>query len=133
MASTVIGTTLPDGGRLELTIEEVGADGATFVIKTWSKSAAPGSKPNKTDLVELYKVRRLKGQDVLTCLAKAPGPDPVVTCALKAGAGQQDRSLRLVVKGSLGGLFDRDDTLKIADAQYQDGLAFLKAADFPVQ
>ncbi len=133
MASTVIGTTLSDGGRLELTIEEVGADGATLVVKTWGKSAAPGSKPNKTDLVELYKVKRLKKQDVLTCLAKAPGPDPVVTCTLSAGTGVQDRSLRLVVKGSFGGWADRDQTLKISEAQYQDGLAFLKAADFPVQ
>lgn len=133
MVSTVIGATLSDGGRLELTIEEVGADGATLVVKAWGKSAAPGSKPNKTDLVELYKVKRLKKQDVLTCLAKAPGPDPVVTCTLSAGTGVQDRSLRLVVKGSFGGWADRDQTLKISEAQYQDGLAFLKAADFPVQ
>lgn len=133
MASTVISSKLPDGSRVELTLEEVGEDGATIVIKTWSKAAPAGSKPSKTDLVELYKVRRPKGQDKLTCLAKAPGPDPVVTCSLMAGAGPSARSVRLQVEGTLFKMGDRDETYAISDAQYQSGLAFLKAADFPLK
>lgn len=133
MASTVIDSRLPDGSRVEITLEEVGVDGATIVIKTWKKKATVNDKPAKTDLVELYKVRRLKNQDVLTCLAKAIGPDPVVTCALIAGSGPTDRSARLTVKGTMGGWGDRDETLKISSAQYDSGLAFLKAADFPLK
>jgi hypothetical protein len=132
MASVTIDS-VTDGAKVEITIEEVGNDAAAILVKTWAKGSTPGAKPKKTDLVELYSVFQVKNQDAITCFAKAPGPDPTVTCTLNAGSGANERSVRLMVKGSLFGAGDRDETHSISDPEYQAVMGFLAKAAFPVK
>lgn len=128
MASVTVETKLGTG-KVGIAIEEVGADGAVMTIRTFNAAG----QLTKTDKVELYSVKHVKNQNAIRCMAKAPGPDPDVTCTLNAGDGTAGRSIRVVVKGTLGGWGDRDETYPIADAHYQAGLSFLTAAAFPVK
>ena len=128
MASVTVETVVK-GAKVGITIEEVGVDGAVMTIRTF----AAKDKLKKTDTVELYSVKRVKGQDTIRCKAKAPGPDPDVTCALNAGNGPTGRSLSVEVKGTFAGLGDFSEKHAISEAHYQAGLAFLTQADFPVK
>lgn len=120
------------GAYVALTVENVGSDQATMLIRTWAPGKKPPAAPKKTDPVKLYKVRRVTGADTITCLAEAPGSDPTVRCELQAGNSPQERKVRLVVKGTTFGIGDRDETHALSDAEYQAMKNFFNAANFPV-
>ena len=128
MASVTVETVV-NSERVGISLEEVGADGALLTVRTYR----PDGKIKKSDRIELYSVKRVKDQNIIRCKAKAPGPDPDVTCALNAGNGPTGRSLSVEVKGTFAGLGDFSEKHAISEAHYQAGLAFLTQADFPVK
>ncbi|HEY9010289.1 MAG TPA: hypothetical protein VIN06_04680 [Devosia sp.] len=119
------------GTYLVLTVENVGSDQASMLIRTWAPGKRPPVAPKKTDQVKLYKVRRANGSDAITCFADVPGNDPKVLCELQAGNSPQERRVRLVVKGTTFGLGDRDETHALSDAEFQAMRTFFNAANFP--
>ena len=121
------------GTYVVLTVENVGSDQASMLIRTWAPGKKPPAAPKKSDQVKLYKVRRLNGTDTITCLADIFGNDPDVRCELQAGNSDQDRKVRLVVKGTTFGVGDRDETHALSQAEYQAMKDFFNAANFPAQ
>jgi len=132
MASVTVDA-VSGGSYLAITVENVGADRAVMVIRTWAAGSKPPAPPEKSDQVKLYKVRRVAGADIITCRADVWGSDPEVRCELQAGGSEQERMVRLVVKGTAFGIGDRDDTHALSQAEYQAMREFFDLAAFPEQ
>lgn len=132
MASVTIDA-VSGGSYVALTVENVGDDQATMLIRTWAQGKKPPTSPKKSDQVKLYKVRRLANTDTITCLADVWGADPNVRCELLPGNSDKDRKIRLVVNGSSFGLGDRDETHGLSENEYQAMRDFFNAANFPVK
>lgn len=132
MASVTVDA-VSEGSYLAITVENVGSDRAALLIRTWAPGKKPPSPPEKSDQVKLYKVRRAAGADIITCRADVWGNDPEVRCELQAGGSEQERTVRLVVKGTTFGIGDRDDTHALSQAEYQAMREFFDLAEFPEQ
>ena len=132
MASVTVDA-VSGGSYLAIAVENVGADRAVMLIRTWAAGKKPPAPPEKSDQVKLYKVRRAAGEDTITCRADVWGNDPEVRCELQAGGSEQERKVRLVVKGTTFGIGDRDETHALSQAEYQAMRDFFNAAEFPEQ
>jgi hypothetical protein len=128
MSYAVVIHSITHDGLVEIKLEIAGPAAALMTVKTWpDQHANPTSKPAKIDAVQLYGALLSPDAKSVACHANVFGPDPDVTCTLIPAS----QSINVVVKGTLGGFADKNETYALAPEDYANIDGFLAASGFP--
>jgi hypothetical protein len=118
-----------DGKHFEITLDKTGNDTGKVDVKTWNDGANHGGNPpDKDDTTKLYAIKAKSDGSKIACKADVFGPDPDVTFDM---AGQQNPSVTVTIKGSLGGMGDGTNTYPIAQSEFGKITQFIAGAGFP--
>lgn len=121
----------PSGGSVAVTVDLTGPASALITIRNYASPNPPNNAvPTRSEAHGVVDIKLNSAGTGIKCHgASFFGPIGDVTCDLRAGQGETDRSVSIVIANTH--LFDRVMSFRLNESDYRDLLKFLNDAAFP--